>query len=150
MSIEKLTAEIKLLKKDISQSEQIHTRLDTAIEKLTELAVNIKSMLAVHESKIARAEQVDDDIFVLLESRRKEWEADLKELHSRITTNTRELREHQLVTEKRLLNEMRGIRGELSNRVGILEKWRWLIIGGAIVIGLIFTDARDSILDIFK
>ena len=150
MSIEKLTAEIKLLKKDITQSEQIHTRLDTAIEKLTELAVNIKSMLAVHESKIARAEQVDDDIFVLLESRRKEWEADLKELHSRITTNTRELREHQLVTEKRILNEMRGIRGELSNRVGILEKWRWLIIGGAIVIGLIMSDARDSILDIFK
>ena len=148
--IEKLTAEIKLLKKDITQSEQIHTRLDTAIEKLTELAVNIKSMLAVHESKIARAEQVDDDIFVLLESRRKEWEADLKELHSRITTNTRELREHQLVTEKKILNEMRMIRGELSNRVGILEKWRWLIIGGAIVIGLIFTDARDSILDIFK
>ena len=150
MSIEKLTAEIKLLKKDISQSEQIHTRLDTAIEKLTELAVNIKSMLAVHESKIARAEQVDDDIFVLLEGRRKEWEADLKELHSRITTNTRELREHQLTTEKRILNEMRMIRGELSNRVGILEKWRWLIIGGAIVIGLIFTDARDSILDLFK
>ena len=150
MSIEKLTAEIKLLKKDITQSEQIHTRLDTAIEKLTELAVNIKSMLAVHESKIARAEQVDDDIFVLLESRRKEWEADLKELHSRITTNTRELREHQLVTEKRLLNEMRMIRGELSNRVGILEKWRWLIIGGAIVIGLIMSDARDSILDFFN
>ena len=150
MSIEKLTAEIKLLKKDISQSEQIHTRLDTAIEKLTELAVNIKSMLAVHESKIARAEQVDDDIFVLLESRRKEWEADLKELHSRITTNTRELREHQLVTEKKILNEMRMIRGELSNRVGILEKWRWIIIGGAIVVGLIFTDARDSILDLFK
>ena len=148
--IDQLTAEIKLLKKDITQSEQIHARLDTAIEKLTELAVNIKSMLAVHETKIARAEQVDDDIFVLLESRRKEWDADLKELHSRITTNTRELREHQLVTEKKILNEMRAIRGELSNRVGILEKWRWIIIGGAIVIGLIFTDAKDSILDLFK
>ena len=45
---------------------------------------------------------------------------------------------------------MRAIRGELSNRVGILEKWRWIIIGGAIVVGLIFTDARDSILDLFK
>jgi hypothetical protein len=42
------------------------------------------------------------------------------------------------------------IRGELSNRVGILEKWRWIIIGGAIVVGLIFTDARDSILDLFN
>ena len=107
-------------------------------------------MLAVHESKIARAEQVDDDIFVLLESRRKEWDEDLKELHSRITTNTRELREHTISSEKRLLNEMRAIRGELSNRVGILEKWRWIIIGGAIVVGLIFTDARDSILDLFN
>ena len=150
MSIEKLTAEIKLLKKDITQSEQIHTRLDTAIEKLTELAVNIKSMLAVHESKIARAEQVDDDIFVLLEGRRKEWDADLKELHSRITTNTRELREEMIDCEKRILNEVRGVRGELSGRVGILEKWRWLIIGGAIVIGLIMSDARDSILDFFN
>ena len=63
--IDKLTAEIKLLKKDITQSEAIHVRLDTAIEKLTELAVNIKSMLAVHEAKITRAEQVDDDIFVV-------------------------------------------------------------------------------------
>ena len=150
MSIEKLTAEIKLLKKDITQSEQIHTRLDTAIEKLTELAVNIKSMLAVHESKIARAEQVDDDIFVLLESRRKEWEADLKELHSRITTNTRELREEMIDCEKRILLEIRSVRGELSGRVGLLEKWRWLIIGGAIVIGLIMSDARDSILDLFN
>ena len=150
MSIEKLTAEIKLLKKDITQSEQIHTRLDTAIEKLTELAVNIKSMLAVHESKIARAEQVDDDIFVLLEGRRKEWDADLKELHSRITTNTRELREEMIDCEKRILQEVRGVRGELSGRVGILEKWRWLIIGGAIVIGLVMSDARDSILDFFN
>ena len=148
--IAKLTAEIKLLKKDITQSEAIHVRLDTAIEKLTELAVNIKSMLAVHESKIARAEQVDDDIFVLLEGRRKEWDADLKELHSRITTNTRELREEMIDCEKRILLEIRSVRGELSGRVGLLEKWRWLIIGGAIVIGLIMSDARDSILDFFN
>ena len=148
--IEKLTAEIKLLKKDITQSEAIHVRLDTAIEKLTELAVNIKSMLAVHESKIARAEQVDDDIFVLLESRRKEWDADLKELHSRITTNTRELREEMIDCEKRILMEIRSVRGELSGRVGLLEKWRWLIIGGAIVVGLIFTDAKESILELFN
>ena len=148
--IDKLTAEIKLLKKDITQSEAIHVRLDAAIEKLTELAVNIKSMLAVHESKISRAEQVDDDIFVLLESRRKEWDADLKELHSRITTNTRELREEMIDCEKRILMEIRSVRGELSGRVGLLEKWRWLIIGGAIVIGLIMSDARDSILDFFN
>ena len=52
--------------------------------------------------------------------------------------------------EKRILLEIRSVRGELSGRVGLLEKWRWLIIGGAIVIGLIFTDAKESILDLFN
>jgi hypothetical protein len=29
------------------------------------------------------------------------------------------------------------MREELSTRVGVLEKWRWLIIGGSIVIGFV-------------
>ena len=52
--------------------------------------------------------------------------------------------------ENRILNEVRGVRGELSGRVGLLEKWRWLIIGGAIVIGLTMSDSRDWLMDFFK
>ena len=33
-----------------------------------------------------KIEQTDDDIFITLESRRKEWDNDLKDLHSRIST----------------------------------------------------------------
>ena len=29
------------------------------------------------------------------------------------------------------------LRTDLNGRVGVLEKWRWLIIGGSIVIGFI-------------
>jgi hypothetical protein len=29
------------------------------------------------------------------------------------------------------------LRDDLNSRVGILEKWRWLIIGGSIVIGFV-------------
>jgi hypothetical protein len=32
------------------------------------------------------------------------------------------------------------LREELSTRVGILEKWRYLIIGGSIVIGFALTE----------
>jgi len=148
--LEKLKTKVALLEKDAQSAELIHQRLEVAIEKLTDITVSLKSMLIQQETKLAKAEETDNDIFITLESRRKEWDNDLKELHSRITTNTRELREHTISSEKRLLMEMRAIRGELSNRVGILEKWRWIIIGGAIVVGLIFTDARDSILDLFK
>ena len=29
------------------------------------------------------------------------------------------------------------LKDEISNRVGVLEKWRWIIIGGSIVLGFI-------------
>ena len=32
---------------------------------------------------------------------------------------------------------MQQLRGDLNSRVGVLEKWRWVIIGGSIVVGFI-------------
>ena len=133
--IENLKTEIALLKKDAKTGELIHQRLEIAIDKLSEIVISCKQMLAQQEQKLQKAEQTDDDIFVTLESRRKEWDNDLKDLHSRISTQARELRDNQYHLESKLLNEIRMVRTQLSERVGVLEKWRWLIIGGAIVVG---------------
>ena len=133
--LENLKTEIALLKKDAKTGELIHQRLEIAIEKLSDIGISCKQMLSQQQTRLERAEQTDDDIFITLESRRKEWDNDLKELHSRITTNSRELREHQVQSENKLLDEIRMVRTQLSERVGVLEKWRWLIIGGSIVIG---------------
>ena len=135
--LDNLKTEIALLKKDAKTGELIHQRLEIAIDKLSEIVISCKQMLAQQEQKLQKAEQTDDDIFITLESRRKEWDNDLKELHSRITTNTRELRDNQYQLEGKLLNEIRMVRTQLSERVGVLEKWRWLIIGGSIVVGFI-------------
>ena len=143
--IENLKTEIALLKKDAKTSELIHQRLEIAIDKLSEIVISCKQMLAQQEQKLTRAEQTDDDIFVTLESRRKEWDNDLKELHSRITTNSRELREHQVQSESKMLYELRNLRQQLDNRVAVLEKWRWIIVGGSIIVGLMISNP-DSML----
>jgi len=106
-------------------------------------------MLVQQETKLAKAEEVDNDIFILLESRRKEWDNDLKELHSRITTNSRELREHQIMSENKMLNELRNIRNQLDNRVAVLEKWRWIIVGGSIIIGLMVSNPNSMLMQFF-
>ena len=106
-------------------------------------------MLAQQEQKLTKAEQTDEDIFITLESRRKEWDSDLKELHSRITTNTKELRENQIKSENNMLNELRSMRQQLSERVGVLEKWRWLIIGGSIIIGLLISNPESMLMQLF-
>ena len=143
--ISKLTTEIALLKKGAKTSDRIHQRLEVAIEKLTDITVSLKSMLAQQETKLQKAEQTDEDIFITLEARRKEWDDQVKELHSRISTNIRELREHQVVSENKMLNEMRAIRFQLDQRVAVLEKWRWIIVGGSIFIGLMLSNP-DSML----
>ena len=148
--LENLKTEIALLKKDAKTGELIHSRLEIAIDKLSEIVISCKQMLAQQEQKLTRAEQTDDDIFITLESRRKECDNDLKELHSRITTNTRELREHQVHSENKMLNEIRMVRTQLSERVGVLEKWRWLIIGGSIIIGLMMSNPDSMLFEMFK
>jgi seryl-tRNA synthetase len=107
-------------------------------------------MLVQQQTKLERAEQVDEDIFITLESRRKEWDNELKELHSRITTNSRELREHQVKSEQTMLNELRSMKHQLSERVGVLEKWRWLIIGGSILLGLMMSNPDSMLFDFFR
>ena len=145
--LSKIQTKIALLEKDAKTGEQIHRRLEIAIDKLSDCAISLKGMLAQQEQKLTKAEQTDEDIFNTLESRRKECYNDLKELHARITTNTKELREHQIQSENNMLNELRHMRQQLSERVGVLEKWRWLIIGGSIIIGLMMSNPSGNLWD---
>ena len=143
--LNKIQTKIALLEQDAKSAEQIHNKLEVAIEKLTEITISLKGMLVQQETKLAKAEETDNDIFVTLESRQVKWDNDLKELHSRITTNSRELREHQVISENKMLNELRNIRNQLDNRVAVLEKWRWIIVGGSIIVGLMISNP-DSML----
>ena len=143
--IQKLQTDIALLKKDAKTGERIHQRLEVAIDKLTDITISLKGMLVQQETKLQKAEETDNDIFVTLEARRKEWDDQVKELHSRISTNIRELREHQIQSESKVLGEIRSMREQLDNRVAVLEKWRWIIVGGSIFVGLMLSNP-DSML----
>ena len=147
--LEKIKTEIALVKKDAKTGELIHQRLEVAVDKLTEITISLKGMLIQQEQKLTKAEQTDDDIFITLESRRKEWDNDLKDLHSRISTQARDLRESQYQSENKLLNEIRAVRTQLDQRVGVLEKWRWLIIGGAIILGLMMSNPDSMLMKMF-
>ena len=148
--LEKLKTQVALLEKDAQSAELIHQRLETAIEKLTEITISLKGMLVQQETKLAKAEETDNDIFVTLESRRLEWDNDLKDLHSRITTNSRELREHQVQSDSKMLYELRNLRQQLDNRVAVLEKWRWIIVGGSIIVGLMVSNPDSMLMQLLR
>ena len=122
--------ELELLKKEIADMKQIHVRLDTAIEKITDFSNCINRLLAVHEEKITQQEDAQQRSV-------QEFTADIKELHSRITTNTKDMTALMTQQHKEQKDVLDRLKDEISNRVGVLEKWRWIIIGGSIVLGFI-------------
>ena len=132
-----LETKVKLLEKEMHDRKGVFQRLDIAIEKLTDVSNSINRMLAVHEEKIARQEDAIIDAEELIETRRIELTVKIDELHSRITTNTKEIMSDTTAQHKEHTKEIQKLRNDLTARVGVLEKWRWLIIGGSIVIGFL-------------
>ena len=132
-----LETEIKLLKKELQDQAKIHNRLDIAIEKLTDVSNSIHRMLAVHEEKISRQEEALAESEQKLEIRRTELSVKIDELHSRITTNTKEIMTAAAQQHKEQNAEIQKIKDDLASRVGVLEKWRHVLIGCSIVAGFL-------------
>ena len=130
MAVTDMELDVELLKKEVSDMKEIHGRLDTAITKITDVSNCINRMLAVHEEKISQQEEVqirDAQTF----------SNDVKELHSRITTSQKEITELMRKQHYEFESEIRRLREDVTNRVGVLERWKYLIIGGSIVVGFV-------------
>ena len=134
-----LKVQLEGLKKDVENVNNLNDRLDTAIQKLTDVSTSIKSMLAGHEEKISRQEQIDDIIFGKLKDR----ETEIDKVHRELSKEIQHL-------EKRLLVEIKTIKLDFGARVGILERYKWLIMGGAIVLGWILSSNFKTIIEMMN
>ena len=132
-----LETEVQLIKRDIEDVKSIHCRLDVAIDKLTDVSNCINRMLAVHEEKLSRQEEASYDLEKQIESRRSELLDKIDDLHSRITTNTKEIMISAREQHEAQNKEIQKIREDLSGRIGVMEKWRHVLIGGSIVVGFL-------------
>ena len=121
---QQLETDVKILQKEVQDMKTIHLRLDAAIVKISEVSNSINRMLAVHEEKLSQQEEAQMSIGSLVEQRRIEFKSEIVNLHTRISDNKQEV-----------IDAIRRLEIEVNGRVGVLERWRWLLIGGCIVIG---------------
>lgn len=160
-----LETKVAVLESDVNRMTSFFQKLDTAIEKIGEMSNSISRMLAVHEERLNKHDDINEELFTLVENRRQEIQGDIKELHSRITTVSRELSHDINETEQRLMTAMTHgmtdikkciteetkITTELNKaveqRVSELERWKWLVMGGSIVLG---TFAHEIVARIIK
>lgn len=149
--IEDLRLSIGLLKKDVEVTTSIFSKLDITIEKIQELSSNMTRMITVHELRLEQQEKADDELGKLVEQRRMEFQMEIKELHSRITTVTRELTDKIEESEKTIMTEIKSLRDcvvqreqeknkGIMDRLSTIESWK-LKLTGAIVVLVWFADS---------
>ena len=132
---DKLTTDVEILKREVADMKLINGRLDNAISKITDVSNSINRMLAVHEEKLASQEdaiarQEQDTV-----ERKREFEKDVEIIHERIKNTKDDLSEMMSKQHAEQSQAINSIKKDLKDRVGVLERWRWLLIGGCIVIG---------------
>ena len=132
------------IESDVEVLKSVVTKLDTSIDKITQVSVDIGKILSAHEARIDGLEKIADD-----------RDDDIKELHSRISTMSREIADHMDLMENRIYvklkenslssaeqhdkiqREIESDIEKLGGRLTVLENWRWWILGAAATLGFI-------------
>ena len=135
---------------EVEVLKSVVKKLDSSLDKISEVSNTIAKLLAVHDERISSLEKNTDK------------KADeIKDLHSRLTTQTREIfdklelmeaRIEKRITEgsnttsaqhERINNEMKEEIQKISDRIQVLESWRWYVLGAAAVAGWIISKYGD-------
>jgi exonuclease VII large subunit len=119
-----MKVDIGVLKTQVSTITQLCNKMDTVIDKLMD-----------NQDKLV------DQIYRDMDKRKQDTVDDIKEVHSRITTIDRNLSDKLELTERRIMEEIKNLRQQITDHnkkedselQKILE-WKWTAAGGIIVI----------------
>jgi hypothetical protein len=130
------------------------SNIDTVLEKLTQVSLDLKSMLSVHEHRITAQEKTTEHMNFYLEKRREETDHKLKDVYDTMRSQDNNILEeitklrtesneaHKQLSEK--LNEkISSVESGLSAKIGRLERFIYLAIGGGIVATYLVSQAAN-------
>ena len=82
---------VAVLEERLQNFESIVTKLDSAIEKLAEVNNNVSRMLAVHEERITKQEEIESVLFDKIDKLRDKMEFDHESVTKRLSLLERKL-----------------------------------------------------------
>jgi DNA repair exonuclease SbcCD ATPase subunit len=138
-ALQEVRIDVELLKKDVNNITALCSKMDIVIEKL----------ISNHDKII---NQVYDD----MNTKKSETNADIKELHSRITTVDRSLSDKLELTERRIMDELKDLRQEMKehndkeqNDLKKIMEWKWMAAGGIVLIAYMLSLVKIDITKFF-
>ena len=150
--VKKLADTISTLQQDMAQVGALVDRLDITIEKLTEVSTRVSELLAVQGSRLEAQEKTSEQLQELIEKRRVETDANIKDVYTRVEKVERDLYDEIEASQQKVLKEIKEMRAEstsqhneLKIKVSHIEKWMWTIIGGLTIITFLIQVSANLI-----
>ena len=126
--LQELKYEVNLLKSKVDTSgreiDLLLQKLDTTADKLGDLTVTITRLCTLQEQQDKEDQVVREEIRTL----HKRVSVEIEESETRVTDQIKQLRE-----------ENTSQHNEFNQRLRLVENLRWLVMGGAIVLGVVLS-----------
>ena len=155
-TVKTLETEVALVKQDVSQIGQLFSKLETALDKITDVSNNISQILAVHEQRLQDGEKEFETLRSDMNNAEDKFDNEVKDLHSRLTSNTREIENKMSKEIDKVLDSIKDLKDHLidkndkiEQRLTALERWRWILVG-AMFVAVIFLPELPNILTFLK
>lgn len=125
---------IAVLEQRVEDLKEFVLKVDDAIEKISQVNVNLTKMIAVHEQKLETHQQADDIVNKKIDNIYLKMEKD----HENVLKEIKKINDFFISAETRLNNRIKKIetkQNKLNIRVGIF-------IGSVLVIGFIIQNSQ--------
>ena len=118
-------------------------RIESLLERLTNISGELKTIISVHEQRITQQEKLSDELHDVVEKRREELDLKLKDVYDTMRDQDNVVLQHI----DSLRKESSEQHNALTQKINKLEKYIWVAIGGGIaaswVISFIFNYSKD-------
>jgi small-conductance mechanosensitive channel len=122
--VHELELKVGLLGKDVEQTDRLCEKLSESIAKIQELNVNLMQMITLHEQRHEQHEKVEAEV-----------KNDIKDLHDRIDQVERHISARIDALRNDLMNHKQQDKGRIPEMLAEIEKYKWMILGGALALG---------------
>ncbi len=149
-TVKSIDTELAVVKNEVGQMGQLFAKLEIALDKITDVSNNIGQILAVHERRLEDGEQHFEDLKREMKHAENKFDDEIKDLHSRLTTNSREIESKMSNEIDKVLDAIKDLKShmidkdiELENRLVALERWRWILLGAFAVGGVLLGNGVE-------
>ena len=127
-----IKVDVEVLKNQVLTITQLCGKMDSVIEKLVD-----------------NHDRMVNQIYNDMEKRKADTNADIKELHSRITTISREVADKVELTERRIMEEIKSLREDIAEHnkkedddLRKILQWKWMVAGGVVVLAWVISNVN--------